>query len=147
MKSAKYLDLAMQKCGFRFDKELAKKLNLTGAAVCQYRSGKRIMDNETCVAVAILLEIDPLKVIMDCDMDRAERSGQKSLWEVFMTRTQTVKEAGVAAALALVFVTNILTPIEAKAAPAIEVNQQQFILCQINDFNYAQIISQIYRSI
>lgn len=116
MRTGKFLDEVMREKGFRRDKELAEWLNVTGAAIAQYRSGARTMDNEKCVKIALELGIDPIKIIMASDLDRAERAGQKSLWEVFMTRTQTAKSAGVAAALLLVFVTLFLTPDAANAA-------------------------------
>lgn len=114
MKSVKYLDLTMSKYGYKFDKELAEKLGKTTAAISQYKSGSRIMDDETCLALAIALEIDPLEIIGAACIDRAEKTGQKSLFEFFMLRaTQTAS-----AALLLVFVTLFLTPSTGEARPA-----------------------------
>ena len=75
------------------------------------------MDNEACIALAMALDIDPWKIIMAADIDRAERAGQQSLWEVFSQRTSFA-----AAVLAAVCVTNFLTPSSAKAA---EINDLQ----------------------
>ena len=86
MRIGKFLDAAIDLKRFKTDKELAAWLEVTPAAISQYRSGARTMDNEKCVKLALELGIDPVKIIMATDMDRAERSGQHSLWEVFMTR-------------------------------------------------------------
>lgn len=137
MRTSKFLDEVMSKKDFRRDKQLAEWLEVTAAAIAQYRSGARTMDNEKCLKIALELDIEPMKVIMASDLDKAERAGQKSIWEVFMTRTQTIKTAGVSALLCFVFVTNLLTTQEAKAAPALAISGYEvnanFILCQIID--------------
>jgi len=135
MRTSKFLDEIMSKKGFKRDKQLAEWLEITAAAVAQYRSGARTMDNEKCLKIALELDIEPMKVIMASDLDKAERAGQKSIWEVFMTRTQTIKSAGVSAALACVLVTNFLTAQEAKAAPANGMRDIDIKQC----INYAKI--------
>ena len=115
MKSVKYLEDLQKKLQIN-DAETARLLNISKAAISQYKSGFRIMDNEACLAIALHLEINPMEVIGAACIDRAEKSGQKSLWEVFMMRTATVKSAGVTAALVLSIITNLLTPAPAKAA-------------------------------
>jgi len=86
MKSVKFLtDLQARKSVN--DSQLAKLLGVTQAAVSHYKSGRRIMDDEACLAVALQLEVDPMQVLGAAFLDRAEKTGQKSLWEVFMSRT------------------------------------------------------------
>ncbi|MBC3917115.1 hypothetical protein H8L32_06480 [Undibacterium sp. CY18W] len=115
MRTSKYLDEVMKQKGFKRDKELAEWLEITAAAVAQYRSGARTMDNEKCVRIALELNIDPLKVIMASDMDKAERAGQHSIWEVFMTRM-----AATASALLLTLTVNLFVTAEkAEAAPVL----------------------------
>lgn len=134
MKSVKFLEQLQARDNLN-DTDLAKKLGISQPSISNLKAGRRVMDDETCLSLALELGINPMEIIGAACIDRAEKSGQKSLWEVFIQRTQTVKTASVSAALALVFVTNLLTPTEAKAAPAIEVSQQQFILCQIGCAN------------
>ena len=86
MKSTKFLE-DLSKLTGKSDRQLAAQLGMSSAAISHYRTGKRIMDNEACLAVALALGIDPGKVIMAADMDKAERLGQHSLWEVFIQRT------------------------------------------------------------
>ena len=83
MKSVKYLEQMKEKFGLKTDSALAEKLGVNKSAVSQYMSGKRVMDEETCLAVAMALEINPLEVMMAAGIDRAEKTGQKSLWQVF----------------------------------------------------------------
>lgn len=130
MRIEKYLGEVMQKRQFKRDKELADWLGVSAAAVSQYRAGVRSMDNEKCVKVALELDIDPLKVIMATDMDKAERAGQQSLWTVFSQRMATAAASVVIAA----GVNFILTPQNAEARtynPASSQPSEQFILCKI----------------
>lgn len=113
MRIEKYLDQVMQKNGYKRDKQLAEWLGVTATAVCNYRSGDRSMDNEKCIKVALELDIDPMKVIMATDMDKADRSGQESLWKVFSQRMAATAASAVLAA----GVTLFLTPQNAEAAP------------------------------
>lgn len=121
MRIDKYLDDVMRAHGFKRDKELAVWLGVSAAAISQYRSGVRSMDNEKCVQVALELGIDPTRVIMATDMDRAERSGQKSLWEVFSQRMT----APASIVLATLFATNFLSPSTAEAASRLASQQNQ----------------------
>lgn len=112
MRSVKYLDMLIEKRGLKNDLALAKAMGWPSSRMSQYRTGKRVMENETCLEVALALELDnPLPLIMAADADRAERVGQKSLWEVFSPRM-----AGLSAALLLGVVTNFVTPSPAQAA-------------------------------
>jgi len=115
MRSVKYLE-KMQFEKRLNDTQAAALLKISKAAVSQYKSGNRIMDDETCLAIALELDINPMEIIGAACIDRAEKSGQKSLWEVFTTRTANVKSTGVTAALILSLVTIFMTPTPAKAA-------------------------------
>lgn len=84
MRIEKYLDAVIERHGLKNDTALAKLLEVRQNTVSQYRNGVRMMDNETCLRLAQLLEMEnPMPIIMATDMDRAERAGQRSLWEVF----------------------------------------------------------------
>ena len=130
MRIEKYLDQVMAKHGFKRDKQLAEWLGVTPVSVSNYRAGDRFMDNEKCVKIALELDMDPLKVIMATDMDKADRTGQKSLWSVFSERMA----ATAAAALLAAGVTLFLTPGDANAA-SMRVpegsNSVQYKLCEI----------------
>ncbi|WP_425219099.1 helix-turn-helix domain-containing protein [Ralstonia solanacearum] len=117
MRVEKYLDEAIKRRGLKNDRALAEELGLVHSAISHYRTGRRSMDNEVCLRLAQLLDMDnPMLIIMAADMDRAERAGQHSLWEVFLTRMAS----SATAALLLVLVTsatNFVAPSTAKAAP------------------------------
>lgn len=87
MRSEKYLDAVRERHHLKSDTALAEFLGVTQAAISHYRSARRTMDNETCLRIAQALDMaDPLPIIMAADLDRAERAGQRSLWEVFSKR-------------------------------------------------------------
>ncbi|WP_070254904.1 helix-turn-helix domain-containing protein, partial [Janthinobacterium lividum] len=112
MKSVKYLADLQAKLGNPTQQQLAQILGITQGAVAHYVNGRRVMDDETCLAVAMALNIDPLLVVGAACIDRAEKTGQSSLWEVFMART-----AATAASVLLVAGVNLfLTPDSAQAA-------------------------------
>ncbi len=118
MKSVKFLEELQARENLN-DTDLAKKLGISQPSISNIKAGRRIMDEETCLAIALALNEEPMKIIAAAGIDRAEKTGQKSLWEVFMLRTRTSIEAGASVILCLVFVANFLTAPEAKAAPVL----------------------------
>ncbi|KAF3999443.1 helix-turn-helix domain-containing protein [Glaciimonas immobilis] len=126
----KYLNAAMKKHGIKTDSNLADYLGVAQNTLSQYRHGKRFIDNEMCMKLALSLDMDsPIDIIMAADADRAEMNGQKSLWEVFSRRTAT------AASVALLtgVVTLFGTPTPAQASPLLKSVGVDFILCQIEE--------------
>ena len=111
MKSVKYLNDLSEMTGMN-DSQLAKALSLSHAAISHYKTGRRIMDDETCLAVANLLSVDPILVVAAACIDRAEKTGQRSLWETFLMG----RMAAAAALLVVVSVNLFLTPERAAAA-------------------------------
>jgi hypothetical protein len=89
----------------KHDSALAKKLGWGNGVIPNYRAGRRIMDNEACIALALEIGCDPLPIIMAADMDRAERAGQHSLWEVFSARMTATAASVILCILAVAGVT------------------------------------------
>jgi len=117
VKSSKYLDALIDQEGLKNDRALAAFLEVGTNTISQWRSGARSMDHEMCLKVALALHMDnPMPIIMAADMDRAERAGQRSLWEVFSPRMASSAAATLLIALAA-GVTNFVTPSPAEAAP------------------------------
>ncbi len=115
MQSVKYLDQAISTLGLKNDSALAKHFGWSSGAMSQYRAGKRVMDDEACLAVAMALELDErqtMRLLMAAGMDRAEKAGQQSLWSVFSQRMA----ATAASALLATGVTLFLTPENAEAS-------------------------------
>ncbi|NMM27827.1 MAG: helix-turn-helix transcriptional regulator [Glaciimonas sp.] len=115
MKSVKYLEMVRTKFNLKTDVALAAKIGITKSAVGNYSKGIRVMDEETCLAVAMALEVNPLDVMMAAGIDRAEKTGQKSLWEVFSQRT--AQAAGIAI---FGIVTLLVTPTPAEATQTLK---------------------------
>jgi transcriptional regulator with XRE-family HTH domain len=111
MNSVKYL-LELQARKGLSDTGLATLLGVSQPAISQYKAKKRVMDDETCLAVALQLDIDPMQVLGAAFLDRAEKTGQKSLWEVFMNRAAMTTGAVLVASGVNLF----LTPAPANAA-------------------------------
>lgn len=117
MRLEKFLDQAIKQRGLKNDSALAAELGVVQSAISHYRTGRRSMDNEVCLRLAQLLDMEnPMPIIMAADMDRAERAGQRSLWEVFSPRMAHSGLMAVLVALGL-GVTNFVTPSPAEAAP------------------------------
>ncbi len=115
MRSIKFLEKVREKYELKNDAAVAKKLGVGSSAMSHYMNGRRVMDEETCLAVALALEIEPSTVLMAAGIDRAEKTGQRSLWEVFSRRTVT------AAGIVLVTSVNLfLTPTQSEAAPMLK---------------------------
>ncbi|MFZ6776232.1 Cro/Cl family transcriptional regulator [Undibacterium sp. Ji83W] len=128
MRSVKFLEKLQYEKRMN-DTEVAAYLKISKSAVSQYKSGNRIMDDETCLGIALGLGINPMEIVGAACIDRAEKTGQKSLWEVFMSRM-----AATASALLLCFSVNLLLTLEkAEAAPVLAyshvVDGENFILC------------------
>jgi len=113
MKSLKYLDALIEKKSFKNDRQLALHMGWSSGVMTMYRRGERIMSEEQCLQVARELDMEnPLPIIAAAGIDRAEKTGQRSLWEVF---TKATSLSPLAVAL-LVGVTSIVTPSPAEAA-------------------------------
>lgn len=133
MQSVKYLQLVQEKFGLTSATALAMKLGLSKQAVSNYLNGNRVMDENTCLAVAMALglnEHETMQVLMTAGIDRANQTGQQSLWTVFSQRMA----ATAASALLAAGVSLFLTPQNAEArtySPTSSAASEQFILCQM----------------
>jgi hypothetical protein len=115
MKSLKYLDALIEKEGFKNDRQLALHMGWASGTMPRYRAGISVMSEEQCLQVARELGMEnPLPIIAAAGIDRAEKTGQRSLWEVF---TKATSLSPLAVAL-LVGVTSIVTPSPANASQA-----------------------------
>jgi len=126
MKSVKYLDALIEKKALKNDRQLALYLGWGSGTMTQYRQGKRVMSEEQCLQVARELGMEnPLPIIAAAGIDRAEKTGQRSLWEIF---TKATSLSPLAVAL-LIGVTSIVTPSPAEAAPDLIQRVNEYVLC------------------
>jgi len=135
MRIEKYLDAVIERHDLKNDTGLAEMIGCNKSAISHYRTGRRSMDNELCLAIAQALGMaDPMPVIMAADMDRAERAGQHSLWEVFSKR-MAGSAAPATLALLVAAVTNFVTPAPAQAAQDHQATRERVSVM----LNYQQI--------
>lgn len=113
MKSIDYLDAVKAKLGIRSDYAIAPRLGLTKQAVSALRRGVT-MGNTTAARVAELLELDPLGVIADIELERAKTAEARSVWEKIAKRVAAGVLVAIGASIAP-------TPASAAASPGGEV--------------------------
>lgn len=82
-RSVAYLQLVKETHNLKNDSLLAEFLGIAQSTISKNMLGLGVMDNETCVKVAIALGIHPTEVIKAADFDRADRNQKKSAWEDF----------------------------------------------------------------
>ena len=80
MKSADYIELLREKNGWNYT-ECAEALGLSKQSMTSYRNNNVEMEDETCIAVAELLELDPLLVIANVRAARHKSGKAKDFWE------------------------------------------------------------------
>lgn len=114
--SQKYLAKAQDKLGITEGKQLAEALDCSPAAICQYQSGERIMNDTTASKIAEVLAIPAIEIIAAANADR-EKGKNKDYWENFYKRL-----GGVAASLAVISIT---------ALPSLTALSKHCILCKI----------------
>jgi transcriptional regulator with XRE-family HTH domain len=77
VKTVQYLDAVKRRLGISSDYALAQALDLTKQSISQLRGGAAVMSPTTAARVAAILEIDPLRVIADAEL---ERGSDAQLW-------------------------------------------------------------------
>ena len=98
MKSADFLDAVRAKHGFTSDYQVHKFLRIAQSRVSMYRTGRREFDSKTCHLVANALDVDPAWVMVEIQVERANRTEDRDAWQRV---ADLVKVAGVASVLAL----------------------------------------------
>jgi len=101
MRTVEYLDAIALAQGLDTDYKIGKVLGIKSGAIANYRHHGGTFDNVMALKVARLLEIDPLRVIADMEVERASKAGREdriALWENVLG-----KLGGVAAGLLIVF--------------------------------------------
>ena len=73
-----YVADAKRRLDISSDYALAKALGITKQSVALLASGRSVMNNTTAAKVAEILELEPLQVIADCEL---ERGSSPELWK------------------------------------------------------------------
>ncbi len=130
MKAAEWIDKAAEKMGGASDYALAKRMRLTRGGISSYRRGRTHMDDDACIAVAEILDIDPIKVIADQQAERAKTDRARAFWK------RTAAKAVVIVATA----TGVATPTRSMAyAPSQAVTD--YTLCALSGASGLERIS------
>lgn len=116
MESKEFLLAAIAKLGTN-DSRSAAYFGVTRTAMSRYRSGERIMDTQMAVRVAEVLGIEPLKVIVSCEKERAAED-KKGFW-VSQEKMRFGAAANIFLSLSLAVIFE-MTPTPSHAASALE---------------------------
>ena len=107
MKSADFLDAVRAKHGLTSDYQVHKFLRIAQSRVSMYRTGRREFDSKTCHLVANALDVDPAWVMVEIQVERANRTEDRDAWQRV---ADLVKIAGVASVLALAVLLEVDAP-------------------------------------
>ena len=111
-----YLDDLRAKTGATSDYKLAPILGITRTAISNYRSKRSFLDDEVCLKVAQILEINEFEVILNSHAERSKNPLIKAAYQTVFERL-----GGMAAAVTLGIMLNVPTPTQAteRANPAL----------------------------
>ncbi|KWE44593.1 hypothetical protein WL76_30890 [Burkholderia ubonensis] len=74
------LDDVKVKMDLPSDYAAAKALGVTRSAVSQWRNGKATFDDDTCLLVAEILDLDPFDVLAYINIERSRDEGRRARW-------------------------------------------------------------------
>lgn len=129
-----FIELLKAKHGLKSNYAVAKFLGQTDTAVARWSHGKGSFSDETAMAFADLLDIDPAYVVACMHAERAKHAKEKQLWERIAT-TMT----GLAAGLAIMLILPTFTLPEGAAnlaflgftSPSLYIMSNQFFLYSV----------------
>jgi len=78
--TVQFLDAISRKLGGASDYAIAKELGVTRAAVSKYRNGISFFDDETCLKVARILDIDAGAVALAVHAERTKSPEVRKMW-------------------------------------------------------------------
>ena len=107
MKSADFLDAVRAKHGLTSDYQVHKFLRIAQSRVSMYRTGRREFDSKTCHLVANALDVDPAWVMVEIQVERANRTEDRDAWQRV---ADLVKVASVVSVLALAVLLEVDAP-------------------------------------
>lgn len=81
-----FLDAVKEKFGIESDYALAKRLGFPLSTVSNYRTGRRVLDDDAALAVALALGLHPFTVIASANAERAKTPEQRARWSGVMEK-------------------------------------------------------------
>ena len=97
MHTIKILDKSKEKLGLSSDYQLAKFLNVRGARIGDYRTGRRKPDDEMCFRLADILGEEPAAIIAIVRLDEEQEPEKVEFWK--SKAKKYAASAGIIAAL------------------------------------------------
>lgn len=131
MKAFEYCDAVKEKVGIESHYALAKRLGIAKQSITKLYAGGTF-SNETALKVAEILEIDPLIVIADSEIEKAKVPEIRAVWENLAARIAAAVVMGVGVGG---MVASLMPP---DALPLLDGVRSVCILCKID--GAAQII-------
>lgn len=89
-KSAELMDALKAKMGITSDYALAKKLGLRTARISAYRHGKEKPDFYICVKAGIFLNLDPVKIAAEIELEKEKNEERRGFWRDFLSQSTPV---------------------------------------------------------
>lgn len=86
MNTIEYLDAVKAKRGISSDYALAKALGVGQSAIIGYRASRTTINDDTALAIAQILELNPLVVIATANAERAKTPEQRARWSSVMEK-------------------------------------------------------------
>lgn len=114
MRTNDYLDALRARLSADSDYALSQRLGMQYAQFRRYRKGGTF-DNTMAARVASLLDLDPLEVIGDMELERAKSDATREQWAKIMARFSRIAASAAGAAL---------------LAPQLADSSRLFILCK-----------------
>lgn len=121
------LDQVKAKAGITSDYALAKLLDISSARVCDYYKGRRFPDQYTSMKISAELDKPLAEVIAAVEIQAEKDEKRREAWKSYMKRLN-----GIAASVAiclLIVVTMKVSTADAEAAPLLDSESMQFVLC------------------
>lgn len=82
----KYLDAVKAKTGAPSDYALSVVLGISRQQISKYRTKGEYLGGETAVKAASILEIDPLLILSEIQIDKSKTDGEKAAWSALFER-------------------------------------------------------------
>lgn len=89
-KSAELMDALKAKIGIESDYALAKKLGVNQARISAYRHGKEKPDFYICVKAGIFLNLDPVKIAAEIELEKEKNEERRGFWRDFLSQSTPV---------------------------------------------------------
>jgi DNA-binding transcriptional regulator YdaS (Cro superfamily) len=89
MKTSEYIAAIKQKHAVKSDYAVAKLIGVTPAKVCTWGAGSELPGTLNCMKIAEVLECNPIQVLADIEVERAEKAGREAQaqeWKTILER-------------------------------------------------------------